>query len=54
MFIGISEDWEWHGCRIENITAEAYGIKSYKVPVKYVDAVYEKLRDGRPKGCTEN
>lgn len=29
VFVGICESYEWSGCRIENITAESYGIKSY-------------------------
>lgn len=47
VFAGIYESYEWSGCRIENITAESYGIKSYEIPARYVienyDAILNKL-----------
>ena len=36
VFVGICESYEWSGCRIENITAESYGIKSYAIPARCV------------------
>ena len=48
VFAGIYESYEWSGCRIENITAESYGIKSYEIPARYVienyNAILNKLR----------
>lgn len=49
VFVGIYESYEWSGCRIENITAESYGIKSYEIPVSYVienyyNSILNKLR----------
>lgn len=49
VFVGICESYEWSGCRIENITAESYGIKSYAIPARYVienyNAILNKLRN---------
>lgn len=49
VFVGIRESYEWSGCRIESITAESYGIKSYEIPVSYVtenyyNSILNKLR----------
>lgn len=43
VFVGICESYEWSGCRIENITAESYGIKTYEIPAKYVTANYNAI-----------
>ena len=43
VFVGICESYEWSGCRIENITAESYGIKSYAIPAKYVIVNYNAI-----------
>lgn len=49
VFVGIYESYEWRGCRIENITAESYGIKSYEIPARYVienyNAILNKLQN---------
>lgn len=49
VFVGIYESYEWSGCRIENITAESYGIKSYEIPARYVienyNAILNKLQN---------
>lgn len=49
VFAGIYESYEWSGCRIENITAESYGIKSYEIPARYVienyNAILNKLQN---------
>lgn len=43
VFAGIYESYEWSGCRIENITAESYGIKSYEIPARYVIENYNAI-----------
>lgn len=43
VFVGICESYEWSDCRIENITAESYGIKSYAIPAKYVIVNYNAI-----------
>lgn len=49
VFAGIYESYEWSGCRIENITAESYGIKGYEIPARYVienyNAILNKLQN---------
>lgn len=49
VFAGIYESYEWSGCRIENITAESYGIKCYEIPARYVienyNAILNKLQN---------
>lgn len=49
VFAGIYESYEWSGCRIENITAESYGIKVYEIPARYVienyNAILNKLQN---------
>ena len=36
LFIGIEEAEHWHGCYVEKVVAERYGIESYIVPVSFV------------------
>ena len=43
VFVGICESYEWSGCRIENITAESYGIKSYAIPARCVIENYNAI-----------
>jgi hypothetical protein len=43
VFVGICESYEWSGCRIENITAKSYGIKSYAIPARYVIENYNAI-----------
>lgn len=43
VFIGIDEIYVWKGCRIETNTAEAYGIKTYIIPVRYIIDDYDAL-----------
>lgn len=43
VFVGIYESYEWSGCRIENITAESYGIKSYAIPARCVIENYNAI-----------
>lgn len=43
VFVGICKSYEWSGCRIENITAESYGIKNYEIPVRYVIENYNAI-----------
>lgn len=43
VFIGIHENYDWSGCRIEGETAERYGIKGYSIPVRYVIDNYNEL-----------
>lgn len=43
VFVGICESYEWSGCRIENITAESYGIKIYAIPARYVIENYNAI-----------
>ena len=43
VFVGICESYEWSGCRIENITAESYGIKRYAIPERYVIENYNAI-----------
>lgn len=52
VFIGIKEVYEWDGCRIETNTAEAYGIKTYIIPVRYIIDDYDALvRKLYPPDC---
>ena len=43
VFMGICESYDWNGCFIERETAEKYGIKAYKIPVRYVIDDYNAL-----------
>ena len=43
VFVGICESYEWSGCRVENIAAESYGIKSYAIPARYVIENYNAI-----------
>lgn len=43
VFVGIQGHYEWSGCHVEFITAQAYGIKSYAIPESYVIDNYNAL-----------
>lgn len=43
VFIGIDDVWNWHGCEIEQRTANMYGIKAYSVPSQDLIPDYEEL-----------
>ena len=43
VFIGIDDIYDWKGCRIETNTAEAYGIKTYIIPARYIIDDYDAL-----------
>ena len=43
VFIGIREHYDWSGCKVEFVTAQEYGIKSYIVSAPYVIDNYYAL-----------
>lgn len=54
VFIGISESYDWRGCKIERMTAEEYEIKCYIVSAEYVIDNYNALLNkAYPTGNTE-
>lgn len=49
IFIGIADSWEWGGCHVETMTANIYGIKTYRVDAESVIPNYDELLKAKNK-----
>ena len=53
VFIGISENWDWNGCSIEQEVAHRYGIKAYSVNPRFIIDNYDALVRSLHPVCNE-
>ena len=53
VFIGISENWDWNGCSIEQEVAHRYGIKAYSVNPRFIIDNYDALVRSLHPICNE-
>lgn len=54
VFIGISDNWDWNGCYIEQEVAHRYGIKAYSVNPRFIIDNYDALVRSLHPICNEN